>query len=128
MRRRLWSAAVVVGFMAASQPMRPAAVQEVAGAPRSELSRDETEARVKADAAHRFRVELDRIRVIEAADRTWPDAGLGCASRRGVLGSWPAPGFRFVVAAGRRQLTYHTDRHGRLLRCAAPRKPLDRIK
>ena len=96
--------------------------------PAAPMSRDEMELRVRTDAARRLRVTRDDVRVVEAAERTWPDRGLGCSARRGVLEPMPTPGFRIVVEAGTRRLTYHTDRFGRMLRCAVPDKPLDPIK
>ena len=96
--------------------------------PATPLSQQEMEARVRIDAARRLRVTFDEVRVAETAERTWPDRGLGCNARRGVLEPTPTPGFRILVQAGTRRLTYHTDRFGRLLRCTAPTKPLDPIK
>ena len=84
--------------------------------------------RVRIDAARRLRVTFDDVRIAETAERTWPDRGLGCNARRGVFEPTPTPGFRILVQAGTRRLTYHTDRFGRLLRCTAPTKPLDPIK
>jgi hypothetical protein len=109
------AAASVAAGQAGVQPSKP-------------LSQKEMEERVRTDAAARFRVTIDEVRVVEAGERTWPDRGLGCNARRGVLEPMPTPGFRIVVQTGKRRLTYHTDRFGRLLRCAAPTKPLDPIK
>lgn len=86
------------------------------------------EVRVRTDAARRLRVTFEEVRVAETAERTWPDRGLGCNARRGVLEPTPTPGFRILVQAGATRLTYHTDRFGRVLRCAVPTKPLDLIK
>ena len=92
------------------------------------LSQAEAETLVRADAARRLKVTLGEVRIAETTERTWPDRGLGCNARRGVLEPMPTPGYRIVVHAGTRRLTYHTDRLGRMLRCAAPVKPLDPIK
>jgi hypothetical protein len=95
---------------------------------RQELSQQETELRVKAETARRLSVRPDEVRVIEASARVWPDAGLGCNARRGVLEPSPTRGFRIVAEATGRRLTFHTDRHGRLLRCITRAAPLDPIK
>src|SRR5688572_33316118 len=102
--------------------------QTAAPTPPGELTQQETELRVKADVSRRLDVPAQDVRVVESAGRTWPDAGLGCNARRGVLPESRTPGFRIIVEAGTRRLTYHTDKRGRLLRCATPAKPLDPIK
>jgi hypothetical protein len=91
-------------------------------------SQEEMEKLVRADAARRMKVSVDEVRIAETTERTWPDRGLGCNARRGVLEPMPTPGYRIVVHAGTRRLIYHTDRFGRMLRCAPPVKPLDPIK
>ena len=106
----------------------PVAVRQADVQPVKPMSQDEMEVRVRADAARRLRVTVDEVRVAETAERTWPDRGLGCNARRGVFEPAPTPGYRIIVQAGNRRLTYHTDRSGRLLNCAAPAKPLDPIK
>jgi hypothetical protein len=115
---------------ASVQPiLAPAAAAQAASvAQPGELSLAETEERVKADVAQRAKLEPEALRVVESADKTWPDAGLGCMARRGVLGRSPVSGYRVVVAAGERRFTYHTDRHGKLQPCDKPAKPLDRIE
>lgn len=92
------------------------------------LSEEETARRVTADVARRMKIEPAAVKTIETASRTWPDAGLGCNARRGVLDPTPVAGFRIVAEANGRRFVYHTDRYGRLLRCSTPVKPLDRIK
>ena len=117
-----------LSFLFAILASAPAAVCQTDGQPVNPLSQQEIEARVRIDAARRLRVTLEEVRVAETAERTWPDRGLGCNARRGVFEPTPTPGFRILVQAGTRRLIYHTDRFGRLLRCAAPAKPLDPIK
>ena len=109
------AAVQVVAAQADVQPVKP-------------MSQQEIEARVRIDAARRLQVTVEEIQIAETVERTWPDRGLGCNARRGVLEPAPTPGFRILVQAGAQRLTYHTDRFGRVLRCAAPNKPLDRIK
>jgi hypothetical protein len=104
-----------------------------------ELSQAETEVRVKNDMAKRVGLRPEDARIAESSARIWPDAGLGCNARRGLFEPAPVPGFEIVAEAGGRRFVYHTDRHGRLLRCSTPglperrggvppRKPIDRIQ
>lgn len=114
--------------MLATGPMAAHTLQQEPAATRVELSEEETASRVKADVARRMKIEAAAVRTIETASRTWPDAGLGCNARRGVLDPTPVPGFRIVAEANGRQFVYHTDRFGRLLRCSTPSKPLAPIR
>jgi hypothetical protein len=95
---------------------------------RVELSQQQIEMRVKEESARRLGVQAEEVRLVDVKARVWPDAGLGCNARRGVFEPSPVPGFRIIAEAGGRRLVYHTDRHGRLLRCATPTKPTDPIK
>ena len=106
----------------------PVTVRQADVPPVKPISQDEMETRVRTDAARRLRVTVEEVRVAETAERTWTDRGLGCNARRGVFEPEPTPGYRIIVQAGSRRLTYHTDRFGRLLNCTAPAKPLDPIK
>jgi hypothetical protein len=106
----------------------PAAVEQTDVQTIKPMSQHEMEGRVRIEAGRYIGMAFDQVRVVETRERTWPDRGLGCNARRGVLEPMPTPGFLIVVQAGARRLTYHTDRFGRVLRCAAPTKPLDPIK
>ena len=107
----------------------PLAGQEKSAEPK-ELTQVEIERRVKDDMARRARLRVEDVRIVESGARVWPDAGLGCNARRGVLEERPTrvPGFEIVAEAGGRRFVYHTDRRGQLLRCSTPRKPIDRIQ
>jgi hypothetical protein len=117
-----------LSFLIVILAVAPVAVRQADVRPPTPMSQEEIEVRVRTDAARRFRTTLEAVQVAETAERTWPDRGLGCHARRGVLEPTPTPGFRILVQAGTRRLTYHTDRFGRLLRCTPPAKPLDPIK
>jgi hypothetical protein len=71
---------------------------------------------------------LESVRVVEIQERTWPDAGLGCGSRRQLDEPLPVRGFRVVLSADDRQHAYHTDRSGRFVRCDRPSRPLGPIE
>ena len=83
----------------------------------------ETEALVRADLAAVLGVEADAIKVDEAKSRTWTDKSLGCGERKGLEEPTPVPGYEFTLSYSDKKVTYHTDRHGRLVRCAKPGKP-----
>ena len=84
------------------------------------MSQQEMEVRVRIDAARKHRVAFENVRVLQVAAQTWPDERLGCSTRKGAVDPKPIPGFRIVARAKATRLTYHTDRTGRVLRCAVP--------
>ena len=109
---------VFAALTAAGMIGRPAVVQSV-----EPMSRQEMESRVRIDASRTLHVAFEHVRVVEVAERTWPDARLGCDSRERPAEAEPTPGFRVVVKVKTRRVTYHTDRAGRVVRCAAlPKK------
>jgi len=86
------------------------------------MSRQEMEVRVRIDASRNLHVAFNEVRVLQVSERTWPDERLGCSARKRPVDPAPTPGFRIVARAKATRLTYHTDRAGRVLRCAAPAK------
>ena len=93
---------------------------------RKALSRAEMEVLVKENLAARLKVAVDQIDVVDAAERTWPDDGLGCSARKGFSEPIPVPGFAFTLAHSSARYVYHTDRSGQFRRCP-PRKPVGPI-
>ncbi len=91
-------------------------------------SRARAEERVKADLARRKDAAPEAIRVIEVAERTWPDERLGCLGRQMAADPVPVPGYRIVLVCEDRRYVYHADREGRFVPCDRPPKPIDRIK
>ena len=91
------------------------------------MSQHEMEVRVRIDAARNLKVEFDDVGVLETTAQTWPDERLGCSARKGevtiAVEPEPTPGFRILVRAKTSRLTYHTDRAGRVLRCANSANP-----
>ena len=85
------------------------------------MSQEEMESRVRIDASRQLKTTFDTVRVIESSERTWPDQSLGCTARGAGSNAEAAAtaGFRIVVKVDNRPLTYHTDRFGRVLQCAA---------
>ena len=81
------------------------------------------ESRVRIDAARTLHVAFEDVRVVEVAERTWPDDRLGCNARERLAETAPTPGFRIVVKVKTKRVTYHTDRAGRVVRCAPKKRP-----
>jgi hypothetical protein len=88
------------------------------------MSQQEMEVRVRIDAARNLKVDFDDVRVLQVTGQTWPDERLGCSPRKPEVNIEvepdPTPGFSIVVKAKTSRVTYHTDRTGRVLRCAKP--------
>jgi hypothetical protein len=111
----------IIGCSSTSAVARGTLMQE-----RKAFSRAAMEALVKEHLAARLKVPVDQIAVVEAADRWWPDEGLGCEARKGLHEPMPVPGFAFTLAHSGTRHVYHTDRSGHFRRCPV-RKPLGRI-
>ena len=91
----------------------------------------ETEGLVRAQLAERLKIPEEGITIVSSRERTWTDADLGCAPRRGLAESAPmvVPGYEVVVRSAARTFTYHTDRSGTVRPCGgSSRKPLDPIR
>lgn len=85
------------------------------------------EAAVTADLASALGVSVERIQVTEAVEQTWPDQGLGCTDRKGVLEAAPVSGYRIILAYGGETYRYHADQAGNYVRCLESGKPLGPI-
>ena len=82
---------------------------------------------VKADLAALLNVSVDQISMVEAVERTWPDRGLGCNTRRGMYEPTPVPGYLVKLTHAGQTFEYHTDQHGNFVRCREPGKRLGPI-
>ncbi len=80
------------------------------------------------DLAATLGTTVTEIRHIATEARTWPDAGLGCQTRKGVYEPAPIGGYLVQLAHGMRTFEYHTDQAGHFLRCLEPGKPLGPIQ
>ena len=67
--------------------------------------------------ADELKVPLESVTVAEQRERTWPDAQLGCAPRKGVFEPVPTPGYEFQVMHAGRRYQVRADRAGLLKRC-----------
>ena len=102
-------------------------VAMAADPPAKELSLEETQALLTSRLSEQWKVGVDQIQVSEAEEQIWPDASLGCAGKRRLMGRSPVPGYRFVLVLGDERLTFHADKHGIIQRCDASGKPLGPI-
>jgi hypothetical protein len=89
---------------------------------------DEIVEQVQADLAMRLDVQVDQIQILSIENRTWPDAGLGCAARKGLYDPQPIPGQLILLGYQDRPYPYHTSLDGVFLYCPDVGKPLDPIK
>ena len=96
---------------------KPAVVQQV-----QPMSREEMEVRVRIDAARTLDVAFEEVRLLETAERTWPDQDLGCRPRQPDVVAKPTTGFLIVAKVKAARVTYHTDRAGLVLKCAVQQK------
>jgi hypothetical protein len=92
------------------------------------VATDALETMLKADLAGRLDVPKSEIETESVEARTWPDAGLGCRARRGVLPPKRIPGFLIRLQHDGHSYPYHTDQAGNFVYCPATSKPLDRIQ
>lgn len=80
---------------------------------------------LRADAARRSGVAVDRLGVVALDDVTWPDGGLGCAAPGQMVTMALVPGWRLVLGApGGVPQHYHLSRRGGWVWCAAERSRL----
>jgi len=86
------------------------------------MSQQEMEVRVRIHASRTLKVAFDDVRVLETIETTWPDERLGCSELALAVDPEPTPGFRVAVKVQAKHTTYHTDRTGRVLKCAAADK------
>lgn len=91
------------------------------------LSPNETAALVQAELAASLQVAADTITVVATRSRVWPDRGLGCAARPGQAEPERIPGYEIVLAHAGSTYTYHSDEHGRAIRCPDRKKPIGPI-
>jgi hypothetical protein len=82
---------------------------------------------LRADAARRAGVPVERVALVERQSVTWRDGALGCPQPDRGYTQALVPGYRIRVRAGETLLTYHADRAGRWLWCPPERasEPLD---
>jgi hypothetical protein len=90
-------------------------------------------AAVVADAATAARSGANRIKIKSVESVLWNDGSLGCAAPGMNYTQATVAGYRVVVSAAGREMTYHTDSRRYLVRCEAtpmpakdraPQKPL----
>jgi hypothetical protein len=105
----------------AAAPGRATAAPAIAQTPRNypaSLQRLLVIQIVRRDLSGRTGISLNRIRVISAEQRTWPDRCLGLPRPNELCAQVLTPGWRVQLSDGRNQWTYHTDARGQNFRLA----------
>lgn len=105
-----------------AQPAAPA----TAATPSAALSQAAIEDLVTSDLAALLKQPVGQIQVSSAIVRTWNDQGLGCA-RKGMYEPVPTPGYELTLTYNQQTFRYHTDLHGRIIRCIESNKRLGPI-
>lgn len=75
---------------------------------------------VVADAAKHLDVPESSVVLTRAEQVNWPDGALGCPRPGMSYSQALVPGFRIVARSVERQLVYHTDSRGTVVRCDEP--------
>ena len=91
------------------------------------LAQSEIERLVTEDLAAQSNDSIDQIQVSEVTARTWPNQQLGCGPPRSIFEPQPTPGYLIILTKADQTFRYHTDQHGRFVRCKDPVKPIDPI-
>jgi hypothetical protein len=77
--------------------------------------------RLRSEAARQTGVSLDSVRVLESEAVIWADSSLGCGGPDESALQVLTPGYRVVLEAQGRLLSYHGDRRGNFRLCPAGR-------
>jgi len=72
---------------------------------------------VVADAARRFDVPESSVVLARAEQMTWSDGSLGCPKPGMSYTQALVPGYRVVARTAEREILYHTDARGQVVRC-----------
>jgi len=105
-----------------AQPATPA----TAATPSAALSQTAIEDLVTSDLATLLKLPAGQIQINSTVARTWNDQGLGCA-RKGLYEPAPTPGYELTLTSNGQTFRYHTDLHGRIIRCIESSKRLGPI-
>jgi len=71
----------------------------------------------REDLAQRLSVEVDRIRVLEVRNVTWPDAGLGCPQPGMMYAQGLHEGLLIRLGVGKKMYFYHSGGTGEPFLC-----------
>lgn len=88
----------------------------------------QTEPLARSALAAQLEVPEAEVTVVERRERTWPDADLGCAPRKGVFESAPTAGYQFILEHAGRRYEYRSDTAGHVRRCPPPKRPAGKPK
>ena len=70
------------------------------------------------DLADHLGIDVGDVQVISAEQVEWPDSSLGCPKPGHNYLMVITPGFRIILEANGKQVAYHADMHGYIVRCA----------
>ena len=73
------------------------------------------------DAARRSGLPVERLRVVEAAQVTWPDGSLGCPQDGMGYTQALVRGYRILIQAGDAVIEYHAGSSGEPFHCPPER-------
>lgn len=76
--------------------------------------------KARQDAARSAGVAPDQVRVAKVEAVEWRDGSLGCPQPGMMYPQVITPGYRLLLEAGGKTLSYHADRAGRVFLCERP--------
>jgi hypothetical protein len=81
---------------------------------------------ISSDAAERAGVEQDDVTILTAESVTWSDGSLGCPEPGMMYTQALVPGYRVVVEAGGKEMSFHASERGDFQFCENPKPPRER--
>ncbi len=73
--------------------------------------------KARQDLSTRMAIALTEIKLVEATEVVWPDAGLGCGKADMMYAQMLTPGYRIVLSNGGAQYEYHTNKKQNIIFC-----------
>ena len=73
---------------------------------------------IVAAIANAMQVAEHEVTLVSARRESWPDASLGCPQPDTLYAQVVTPGYWVLVEVGGRQLEFHTDERGNVVRCS----------
>jgi hypothetical protein len=81
----------------------------------------EADASVRAainDWAAQLKAAPEKVHVISVSPTDWPNTSLGCPKPGMFYAQVIVEGYKIVLATGREQVEYHSDKRGRVVTCS----------
>ncbi|MEI7847883.1 MAG: hypothetical protein WCK35_18930 [Chloroflexota bacterium] len=73
--------------------------------------------KARQDLSTRMSIALTEIKLVEATEVVWPDAGLGCGKADMMYAQMLTPGYRIVLSNGGAQYEYHSNKKQNIIFC-----------